>query len=107
VGKEIEKLLDAESEAAEAAERSQDPSAPLPAQTKVARGHPRSRNLQVRFRDDEFEDLAQYAEQEGLPVSTVVRHLVLQAIQPAGDLQAALDRVESELSAIRRRVLSA
>lgn len=47
------------------------------------------------------------AEQRGLPVSTVVRLLVLQAITPAGDLKSALDRLESDLAAVRRKGLSA
>lgn len=50
-----------------------DPDAAVPADVKVTRGHPRARNLQVRFRDDEFEELREYAEQRGLRVSTVVR----------------------------------
>jgi transcriptional regulator of nitric oxide reductase len=74
---------------------------------KVARGHRRARNLQVRFRDEDYAELADYAEQRGLPVSTVVRLLVLQAITPAGDLKSALDRLESDLAAVRRKALSA
>ena len=74
---------------------------------KVTRGHPRAKNLQVRFREDEYDDLAEYAEQRGLPVSTVVRMLVLQAIAPADDVKAALDRLQSDLAAVRRKALSA
>jgi hypothetical protein len=33
-------------------------------------------DLEVRLRDEEFEELAAYAEQRGLPVSTAVRTLV-------------------------------
>ncbi len=51
--------------------------------------------------------LATYAEHRGLPVSTVVRMLVLQAIAPADDLKSALDRLESDLVALRRKALSA
>lgn len=79
----------------------------MPAHVKVTRGHPRARNLQVRFREEEFEELAAYAEQRGLPVSTVVRMLVLQAIAPADDLKSALDKLEMDLAALRRRALSA
>lgn len=71
------------------------------------RRHPRAKNLQVRFREDEYDDLAEYADQCGLPVSTVVRMLVLQAIVPAGDLKAALDRLERDVAAVRRKALSA
>ena len=103
----IEELLAAEAEAAEAAEATSDANAPLPAHVKVTRGTARSKNLQVRFRDEEFDELAEYADQRGLPVSPVVRMLVLQAIAPADDLKAALDRLESDLAAVRRKAISA
>lgn len=107
MSKTIDDLLAAESKAVEDSEATSDPNAPLPPHVKITRGHPRTRNLQVRFRDDEFEDLTAYAEQRGLPVSTVVRALVLQAIAPADDLKAALDKLETDLAAIRRKALSA
>ena len=103
----IEEVLAAEAEAAEAAEDTSDPNAPIPAQVKVTRGTVRSKNLQVRFREEEFDELAAYAEQRGLPVSTVVRMLVLQAIAPAEDLKSALDKLETDLAAVRRKALSA
>lgn len=103
----IDKLLDAEAAAVEAAEVSADPNAPMPEGTSVTRGHPRSKNLQVRFREDEFAQLAAYAGEQGLPVSTVVRLLVLKAVAPVDDLQAALDRLESDVAAVRRSALSA
>lgn len=98
-------LLAAEAKAVEEADAASDPNAALPAHVKVTRGHPRARNLQVRFRDDEFDEPTAYAEQRGLPVSTVVRSLVLQAIAPADDLKSALDKLESDLAAVRRRAL--
>ncbi|MGL4176012.1 MAG: hypothetical protein ACRCSN_08020 [Dermatophilaceae bacterium] len=104
---EVDALLAAEAEAAEEAESTSDPDAPLPAHVQMTRGHPRARNLQVRFRDDEYAELAAYAGHRGLPVSTVVRMLVLQAIAPADDLRSALDRLENDLAALRRRALSA
>jgi hypothetical protein len=58
------------------------------------------------LRDDEYEELAAYAEHRGLPVSTVVRRLVFEAIAPADDLKSALDRMASGLAAVRRRALS-
>lgn len=103
----IEELLAKEAEAAEAAEATSDPNEPLPAHVKVTRGTARSKNLQVRFRDEEFDELAAYAEQRGLPISTVVRMLVLQVITPADDLKAALDKLETDLAAVRRKALSA
>lgn len=107
VSKKTEGLIADEGQAAEEAEATSDPNAPLPAHVQVTRGHPRARNLQVRFRDDEFDELTAYAEQVGLPVSTVVRSLVLQAISPVGDLRAALDKLETDLAAVRRKALSA
>lgn len=103
----IEDLVAAEAKAAEDAEAASDPNEPLPAHVKVTRGHPRLKNLQVRFRDDEYDELAAYAEQRGLPLSTVVRMLVLQAIAPADDLKAAFDRLESDVAAVRRKALTA
>lgn len=41
------------------------------------------------------------------PVSTVVTLLVPQTISPAGDLKSALDRLESDLAAVRRKALNA
>ena len=102
----LEELLATEARAVEEAERSSAAGAPLPEHVKVTRGHPRAKNLQVRFRDDEFDALATYAEQRGLPVSTGVRMLVLQAIAPADDLKSALDRLEADLAALRRTALS-
>lgn len=107
MGQRLEDLVAAEAKAAEEAEVTSDPDAPLPSHVKVTRGHPRARNLQVRFREDEFDELAAYAEQRGLPVSTVVRSLVLQAIAPAGDLKSALDKLETDLAAVRRKALTA
>jgi len=107
MSKKIEDLLADEAHAAEQAEAASNPDAPLPAHTKVIRGHPRAKNLQVRFRDDEFDELVGYAEQRDLPVSTVVRSLVLRAIAPPDDLKSALDQLETDLAAVRRKALSA
>lgn len=107
MSKKIDHLLAAEAKAVEEAEATSDPETPLPAHVKVTRGHPRARNLQVRLREDEFDELTEYAEQRGLPVSTVVRSLVLQAIAPTDDLKSALDKLETDLAAVRRKALSA
>lgn len=103
----IEEVLAAEAKAAEDAEATNDPSTPLPATSKVTRGHPRARNLQVRFRDEEYDALVAYAERRGLPVSTVVRTIVLQAIAPPADgLKSALDKLEADVAAVRQKVLT-
>ena len=103
----IDDILDAEATAVEAAELTNDPNAQIPSGTTISRGHPRAKNLQVRLREGEFDELAAYAAQQGLPVSTVVRLLVLKAIAPVDDLKSALDRLETDLAAVRRQALSA
>ena len=103
----ITDVLAAEAKAAESAESTSDPTAPLPMGTTVTRGHPRARNLQVRFREDEFAELAAYAEERGLPISTVVRLLLLKAGAPVDDLRSALDRLETDLAVVQRTALSA
>jgi hypothetical protein len=40
-------------------------------------------------------------------ISTVIRLLVLTAMAPADDLRTALDRLECDLAAVRRKALSA
>ena len=90
--KSIDDLLATEAKAVEEAEATSDPNALLPSHVKVTRGHPRARNLQVRFREDEFDELTEYAEQRGLPVSAVVRSLVVQAMAPAVDLTWGVGR---------------
>jgi hypothetical protein len=107
MSEKIDALLATEAKTAEQAEATSDPDAPLPAHVKVTRGHPRAKNLQVRFRADEYDELVAYAEHRRLPVSTVVRLLVLQAIAPADDLKAALDRLDRDVAAVRRKALSA
>ncbi|MCX6460468.1 MAG: CopG family transcriptional regulator [Actinobacteria bacterium] len=102
----IDDILAEEATAVEAAELGADQKAPLPEGISITRGHPRAKNLQVRFRDDEFEQLSAYAAAEGLPLSTVVRLVVMKAIAPVGDLEAALDRLETDLAAVRRKALS-
>lgn len=106
MSRKIEELLAAEAKAVEDAEATSSLDEPVPAHVTVTRGHPRSRNLQVRFRDDEYDALNAYAQSRGLPISTVVRSLVLQAITPVDDLESALDRLESDLAAVRRKALS-
>lgn len=103
----IDDILDAEAAAGEVAESANDPNAEIPAGATISRGHPRTKNLQVRLREDEFDELAAYAAQQGLPVSTVVRLLVLKAIAPVDDLKSTLDRLETDLATVRRQALSA
>ena len=103
----IKELLEVEAKAAEEAEASGDPAEPLPAHVKVTRGHPRSKMLQIRLRDEEYDELAAYAQERKLPLSTVARLLLLQALGPDDDLKSALDRLERDLASVRRKALSA
>lgn len=54
-----------------------------------------------------MDELAADPELRELPISTVVRTLVLQVIAPADDLRSSLDKLETDLAAVRRKALSA
>lgn len=101
----LTELLDAEGAAAEAAEADQEST--LRADVKVSRGHDRAKTLQIRLNEDELAELVALAADRGLPVSTVARQLLLQSLAPADDLRSALDRLERDISAVRRKALSA
>jgi len=101
----LKDLLDAEGAAVEAAEADQEST--LRADVKVARGHDRAKTLQIRLIEDELRELVALAADRGLPVSTVARQLLLQSLAPADDLKSALDRLERDISAVRRKALSA
>ena len=102
---ELKELLDAEGAAAEAAEVDQE--SPVRADVKLTRGHDRARTLQIRLNEDELGELTALAKDRGLPVSTVARQLLLQSLAPEDDLKSALDRLERDISAVRRKALSA
>jgi hypothetical protein len=76
-------------------------------EVKVTRGHDRTKTLQIRPNDDELGELTALAGERGLPVSTVARQLLLQSLAPADDLESALDKLERDISAVRRKALSA
>ncbi len=101
----LKDIIDAESKAAEEAEA--DQVSPVRTDVKVTRGHDRAKTLQIRLNEDELDELAALAKNRGLPVSTVARQLLLQSLAPAGDLKTALDRLERDLSEVRRKALSA
>ena len=100
----LEELLAAEAAAAEEAEADQNGT--MRTDVRITRGHSRSRTLQVRLNAGELDELAVLADQRGLPVSTFARLLLLHALTPADDLQAVFDRIERDLSTVRRQVLS-
>ena len=101
----LKKLIDAEAKASEAGEV--DQSSTARARVKVTRGHDRAKTLQIRLNHEELGELTALAETRGLPVSTVARQLLLQSLNPVDDLQTALDRLERDVSEVRRRALSA
>jgi hypothetical protein len=101
----VKDLIDQEAEAAETAEATTDDHAPLPEGTKVTRGHGRSRTLQIRLNADEHEALELLAKARDLPTSTVARSLLLSCLSPTDDLRGALDRLETDLAAVRRQLL--
>jgi predicted DNA-binding ribbon-helix-helix protein len=71
--------LDAElAEAAEAAET--NPDAPITDRSTVTRGHARSKVLQVRLNQDEFDAIESLAERRQLPVSNIAREQLLKLI---------------------------
>jgi len=102
---ELKDLIDAEGAAVEAAEADQD--SPKRTDVRVTRGHDRAKTLQIRLNEDELAALVALASDRGLPVSTVARQLLLQSLAPADDLKSALDRLERDVSAVRRKALSA
>lgn len=87
----IDRLLDEAAADAEAAE--DDIEVEIPAHVKITRGGPRTRVLQVRLNDDELAALEALAESRGLPPSTVVRELILNALNPAPAQTAATRRL--------------
>ena len=102
---ELEGLIDAEAEAAEIAEA--DQASVARSDAKLTRGHDRARTLQIRLNEEELAELVALAKDRGLPVSTVARQLLLQSLAPAEDLKTALDRLERDVLAVRRKALNA
>lgn len=99
----LDDLLAAGADAAEAAEG--DQVAALRTDVRITRGHSRSRTLQIRLNDHELDELSALADRRGLPVSTIARLLLLQALAPVDDLKSVFDRLERDLSTVRRTAL--
>ncbi len=64
---------------AEAGEADQTPH-PIGEHTKVSRGNPRNKVLQVRLNPDEYAAIERIAEARGLPSSTVAREALMKLI---------------------------
>src|SRR5436190_20235093 len=99
----LDELLESEGAATEAAEADQE--SMRRTDVKVTRGHSRAKTLQIRLNEDELAQLTALAEERGLPVSTIARQLLLHSLAPADDLKTALDRLERDVLALRRKAL--
>jgi hypothetical protein len=91
MAKNIDRILDDAAADAEASERGGD--AVIPAHVTITHGGPRTKVLQVRLNDDELTALDALAAECGLPASTVVRDMILNALDPAPAQTAAKRRL--------------
>ena len=64
-----------------AAEHAADDEAPLPRHVRVTRGHGRTRVLQVRLSEEEYQDLVQRADAHHVPASTLARDVLLRNLE--------------------------
>lgn len=74
----IRDLIAAEVAAAEAA--SDDVEEALPDHVRVTRGHDRSRVLQIRLSEQEYEALSERADELHVPASTFARAVILKGL---------------------------
>ncbi len=97
---DVSDLLDAEGVASEAGK-----DAPLRPGTTVTRGHGRTKTLQVRLNDDEYAAVTALAETRNVPVSTLVRSLILTSITAGGDTPAVrIERLRRELDLLSQQI---
>lgn len=87
MSKSIKEILDEEAAAAESTKDSLD--VEIPPHVTISRGGPRTRVLQVRVNDDELAAVEALAQKRNLPPSTVVREMILNALNPAAAQVAA------------------
>lgn len=93
-------LLDAEGAASETGK-----DAPLRPGTTLTRGHGRTKTLQVRLNDDEYAALSALAVTRNVPVSTLVRSLILPVITPGSDTPAVrIERLRRELDLLSQQI---
>jgi hypothetical protein len=83
-----------------------DDHAPLPAGIAVTRATVGARALRTRVNGDELEQLERLAKARELPVSTLARSLVLAALAHASDAVAAITRMDADLAALRRSMVT-
>jgi len=98
--------LIAESEAMYEAEKTETPdSAVAPTQPNRAK----SVVYSIRLNPEEVQRLEELADATGVPASALARGYILEGIaaNAGDDLRAALERIERDLLAVKRRTLSA
>ncbi|MCW0191166.1 MULTISPECIES: plasmid mobilization protein [Rhodococcus erythropolis group] len=88
---------------AERVEIESAPDAEARSDVRVTRGHGRTRVLQVRLNADELAEMQARADQQGLPVSTVARTMLLDQLRAdtdphrlARDLHRLADMIDRE-----------
>lgn len=84
--------------------------APVTDATRITRpNRAKSVVFSVRLNPDEVARLEASAEASGIPASTLARGLILNGLteRDGDDLRSALERMERDLLAIKRRTLSA
>jgi hypothetical protein len=94
MAKNIDRILDEAAADAEAIKGDLD--VVIPAHVKITHGGPRTKVLQVRLNDNELVALEALAAERGLPASTVVREMILNALNPAPAQIAAKRRLVGE-----------
>lgn len=89
----------------EEAERAKDEAMPS-GSAWTSPGHARSKVLQVRLNPEEYEQLARYAEERELPVSTLARSAILAHMRDEGEssLTTAIDHLAADVEQLRRFV---
>lgn len=82
-GREMTKITELIASEVAAAEAADDTDTPLPPQVRVTRGHDRTRVLQVRLSEEEFQELARRADAHDVPASTLARDVLLRNLTTA------------------------
>jgi hypothetical protein len=105
---ELRRLLDEEAEHAEATKDEPIPASALARATRPNRG--KSVMFSLRLNPDELAAVQALAEDQGVPASTLVRGWIVRQLAAervgAADTDAALDRLETDVRALRKLLVS-
>jgi hypothetical protein len=105
---ELRRLLDEEAEHAEATKDDPIPDSALARATRPNRG--KSVMFSLRLNPDELAAVQALAEDQGVPASTLVRGWIVRQLAAerggAADTDAALDRLETDVRALRKLLVS-